>query len=104
MDGATVDPAAFRTPQRILVPKLLASRAGWKRKAGERKRQLKAARIRQRDLEVGRGRWRARADAVERQATELRGQLEQAQQDLATARAEADTLRNELKKKSPPLR
>jgi hypothetical protein len=101
MDGATVDPAAFRTPPRILVPKLLASRAGWKRKAGERKRQLKAARIRQRDLEVSRGRWRARAGAAERQATDLRSQLEQAQQDRAAARAAADTLRDELKKKSP---
>ena len=104
MDGATLDPAAFRTPQRILVPKLLLSRAGWKRKAGERKRQLKAARIRCRDLETSRERWRERAEEAERQASDLRSQLKQAQQDLAAARAEADTLRDELKKKSRPLR
>jgi chromosome segregation ATPase len=104
MDGATVDPAAFRTPQRILLPKLLASRAGWKRKAAERKRQLKAARIRQRDLEVSRDRWRARAAAAEGQVGALRSQLEQAQRDLADARADADALRDTLKKKSPPLR
>jgi hypothetical protein len=102
MDGATVDPATFRTPPRILIPKLLASRDGWKRKAGERKRQLKAARIRQRDLEASRGCWRARAEAAERQAGALRSQLEQAQHDLAAARLEADTLRDALKKKSPP--
>ena len=100
MDGATLDPAAFRTPQRILVPKLLTSRAGWKRKAGDRKRKLKAARIRCRDLEASRDRWRARAEVAEGQAAEL----DQARQELAAAQAAADSLRAELKKKSPPRR
>lgn len=102
MDGATLDPAAFRTPQRILIPKLLTSRAGWKRKAGERKRKLKAARIRCRDLETSRDRWRARAEAAEGQAAELRGQRDQARQELTAAQATADSLRDELKKKLPP--
>src|SRR5271165_511537 len=104
MDGVTVDPAVFRTPQRILIPKLLASRAGWKRKAGERKRQLKAAQIRKRDLEASRDCWRVRAATAEHQAAALRSQLVQAQQDLAAARALADTLREELKKKALPPR
>lgn len=98
MDGATLKVNTFRTPTRILVPKLLASRAGWKRKAGERKRQLKAARIRNRDLHVSRDLWRARAAAAESRAAELHAQLEQ---ERARARAEADDLREQLKKKSP---
>jgi hypothetical protein len=101
MDGATLNPVAFRTPPRILIPKLVASRDGWKRKAGERKRRLKAARIRIRDLEASRDHWRERVIAAEHRAGEQRRQLEQ---ELAAARAEADMLRDELKKKLPPLR
>lgn len=101
MDGlnAAAAAATFRTPQRILIPKLLASRAGWKAKAGERKRLLKAARIRVRDLEASRERWRARASDAERQVAELRSQLEQTQQQLADAHAAAEQLRADLKKK-----
>jgi len=99
MDGATFDRTTFRTPVRILIPKLLVGRAGWKRKAGERKRRLKAARIRIRDLEASRDRWRERASAAEREVGELRQQHAQTQQALAAANAEADRLRDELKKK-----
>lgn len=99
MDGTTLDRPTFQTPARILIPKLVASRAGWKRKAGERKRRLKAARIRIRDLEASRGRWRERASAAEREVCELRQQREQTQQALAAANAEADRLRDDLKKK-----
>jgi hypothetical protein len=99
MDGAMLDRPTFRTPARILIPKLVASRDGWKEKAGERKRRLKAARIRIRDLEASRQRWHDRADAAERNADELRQQLGQAQQALAAAQAEADGLREALKKK-----
>lgn len=101
MDGATLEANTFRTPTRILVPKLLAGRAGWKRKAGERKRKLKAARDRIRDLEVSRDLWRARAAAAEGQAAELRAQLQQAEPARDAARAEADDLRAQLKKKPP---
>jgi len=44
----------FQTPPRILIPKLVASRDGWKSKAGARKKALKAAQIRIRDLEASR--------------------------------------------------
>ena len=101
MEGSTSASAAtaFRTPQRLLIPKLLTSRAGWKAKAGERKRLLKAARIRVRDLEASRARWRERALAAERQATDLLQQREQTRQQLADARAASDQLRDDLKKK-----
>ena len=95
MDGATLDCPTFQTPARILIPKLVASRAGWKGKAGERKRRLKAARIRIRDLEASRERWHERARVAERENGELRRRLEQAQQ----ATAEADRLRDDLGRK-----
>lgn len=99
MDGAILDCPTFQTPARILIPKLVASRAGWKRKASDRKRRLKAAKIRIRDLEVSRQRWHDRADAAELKTDELRQQLAQAQQALAAANTETDRLRDELKKK-----
>ena len=99
MDGATLDRPTFQTPARILIPKLVASRAGWKGKAGDRKRRLKAARIRIRDLEASRQRWHDRADQAERKTDEVCQQLAQAQQALAAAQAEADRLRDALKKK-----
>jgi chromosome segregation ATPase len=98
MDGATLDRSTFQTPARILIPKLVASRAGWKGKAGDRKRRLKAARIRIRDLEASRQRWHDRADDAERKADGVCQQLAQAQQALVAAQAEADQLRDELKK------
>ena len=94
MDGATVACPVFRTPARILIPKLVVSREGWKAKAGERKERLKAAQIRIRDLEGSRQRWCERASAAEREAEELRRQLSQAQQ----AAAGAERLCDELKK------
>jgi hypothetical protein len=99
MDGANLDRPTFQTPARILIPKLVASRAGWKGKAGERKRRLKAARIRIRDLEASRQRWHDRTDDAERAADEWSQQLAQAQPALAAANAETERLRDELKKK-----
>jgi 2-succinyl-5-enolpyruvyl-6-hydroxy-3-cyclohexene-1-carboxylate synthase len=97
MDGATLASSGFLTPPRILIPKLVASRDGWKDKAGKRKRKLKAAHVRIRDLEVSRDRWHERATAAEAQVIELRRQQEQAQ-------ATAEQLRDELEKKLPPRR
>jgi hypothetical protein len=95
MDGTILNGPAFRTPPRILIPKLVASRDGWKLKAGERKRRLKAARIRIRDLETSRDLWRERARAAEEQARESKRQWEETQQALANA----ERLRDESKKK-----
>lgn len=99
MDGARLDRPTFQTPARILIPKLAASRDGWKGKAGERKRRLKAQRIRIRDLEASRERWRERACVAEGETGELRRRLEQAQQAVAAGNADADRLRDALKKK-----
>ena len=99
MDGTTFAIPTFRTPARILIPKLVKSRDGWKTKANERKKRLKAARIRIRDLENSREGWKQKTSTAENRIAELERQLAQAQQDLAASRVEADALRDELKKK-----
>jgi len=104
MDGAALTMQIFRTPARILIPKLVVSRNGWKTKAGERKWRLKAAQIRSRDLEASRGRWPARAGEAERQMAEVKCQFEQLRRELSAARSEAEQLRDALKKKSRRLR
>jgi chromosome segregation ATPase len=98
MDCAAITAQGFRTPARILIPKLVASREGWKAKAGQRKGKLRAARIRVRDLEASRERWQERAGAAELQLAELNRQLQQTRQELAAARSDAEQLRDELKK------
>jgi chromosome segregation ATPase len=104
MDGTTLDCSTFRTPARILIPKLVVSRDGWKKKAGERKKRLKAARIRVRDLEASRGCWRQRTEEAERQVAELSEQLNHTRQMLVESQAEAAGLREDLKKKLLPDR
>ena len=99
MDGATFSNPTFRTPARILIPKLVKSRDGWKTKANQRKKRLKAVRIRIRDLEISRENWKDRAHDAENQVAELKKQLEQARQELAAVRSDNDALRDELKKK-----
>ena len=92
MDGATLDRSSFLTPTRILVPKLVKSRDGWKKKAAERKKRLKAASIRIRDLQSSRDSWRQRAEAAERKVAELNGPLSQTQPSLSDAQADAERL------------
>lgn len=99
MDGAAVKTPVFRTPARILIPKMVKSRDGWKAKADERKKRLKAACIRNRDLEASRERWKDRCRDAESKSAEAAEQLEQMRQDLARARADADRLAGELEKK-----
>jgi hypothetical protein len=60
---------SFRTPVRILLPKLLKSRNGWKAKSHQRKAKLKSAKIKCRDLSASRNMWRQRA---EERADEIR--------------------------------
>ena len=99
MDGATFSTPMFRTPTRILIPKLVKSRAGWKAKANQRKKRLKAARVRIRDLEISRESWKDRAHDAENQVAELKQQLEQSQQELVSVGNENGSLRDDLKKK-----
>ena len=81
----------FRTPPRILIPKLVRSRDQWKVKAGERKRQYRKEQIRSRDLSISRERWKERALAAEQQ-------LEQTEANLAEARSQIAQLQDDAKK------
>src|SRR3954454_12956008 len=76
----------FRTPPRILIPKLVISRDKWKAKAAARKRQYRKEKIHSRDLEASRQSWKGRALAAEQKAQELRQQLQTAEPELAEAR------------------
>ena len=74
-DAATPSADSFLTPPRILIPKLLRSRDGWKRRAHERKRRLKTLTVRVRDLEASRARWKERARQAQTQLEQLQQQL-----------------------------
>ena len=77
----------FRTPLRILLPKILESRDDWKAKSDARKAHLKAAKVTVRDLRVSREYWRRRTAQVEAATVELRDQLTQAERDRDAALA-----------------
>ncbi len=68
----------FRTPPRILIPKLVRSRDAWKAKAAERKAQRKALEVRVRDLEASRDRHRADADSLRERVADLTARLDAA--------------------------
>jgi hypothetical protein len=82
---------AFRTPPRILIPKLALSRDQWKAKATTRKRQFRAEKIHSRDLEISRQRWKERAVEAEQK-------LQRAEADLAEARSQIAQLQDDAKK------
>ncbi len=67
--------ADFRTPPRILIPKLLRSRDAWKAKATLRKQQRKSLLIRVRDLTASRLRHREHAAELPAKLYPLRLQL-----------------------------
>ena len=106
MDAIQQSTREFQTPPRILIPKLVKSRDGWKLKANQRKRKLKSAKVRVRDLETSRDAWRARAQAAELQAAELQvrqTQSAKSEQALIAAQAEVEQLRDDLKKTALPI-
>ena len=88
----------FRTPARILIPKLVISRDQWKVKATLRKRRLHKEKIRTRDLSLSRQQWKDRTLAAESKNQELQRQLERSQADLAQAQAEIARLEEDSKK------
>src|SRR3954454_24749745 len=92
---------AFRSPPRILIPKLVESRDKWKAKAGRRKKELKKAQIRARALCASRDRWKERAVAADHELQAPREQLEQTQRHLEQARAEVALLEEEAQKNGP---
>jgi len=92
MDGNTMTMSdirhSFRTPLRILVPKLLKSRDSWKAKSDRRKAKLKAASIKIRDCSASRDRWRERAERLALENRQLREQLEHAERERMQLQAQ----------------
>jgi hypothetical protein len=96
MDGAATMPEIrekYRTPTRILLPKLLKSRNDWKAKSDARKVKLKAAQVKIRDLTASREFWRQRAEQPQTLNGQLQEQLQQALRDRDEARAEVEDLK-----------
>ena len=92
---AETTPASdFRTPPRILIPKLVRSRDQWKAKASARKRQYRKEKIHSRDLKLSRQRWKERALDDEQKLQEL----QHAAADLAEARSQGASLQDGSKK------
>jgi phosphopantetheinyl transferase (holo-ACP synthase) len=79
--------SAFRTPPRLIIPKLALSRDRWKAKAAVRKAQYRKEKIHSRDLEISRQRWKDRALVAEQKLQELQQQLQHAEADLAETRS-----------------
>ena len=95
-------PATFRSPPRILIPKLVKSRDNWKAKANQRNSALKKAQISNRDLSHSRNRWKQRAQdaevALQQQLRLVQQQLEQTQRQLEQSRAEVALLQAQEEK------
>ena len=89
---------SFRTPVRILMPKLLKSRDDWKAKSHQRKAQLKAATIKIRDVSASRERWRQRTEQLQADNLQLHERLERAERERAVACAALTQLENAQKK------
>ena len=87
----------FRTPPRILIPKLARSRDQWKAKATARKNQYRKEKIHSRDLEHSRQRWKERALIAEQQLQELQQQLQHTEAGLAQARSHIAALQDSKK-------
>ena len=91
MDGpATLADTEFRTPARILIPKLLKSREGWKTKCLRRRAQIKTLNIKVRDLTASRGAWRAKYETLLAQHEQLQLEHTQLQHQFQTVEAERD--------------
>src|SRR5271170_5433990 len=96
---AEMTPASdFRTPPRILIPKLVRSRDQWKAKATARKRQYRKEKIHSRDLSLSRARWKERALAAEQKLLEQQQQLDRLQADLALAQSQNAQLHDTAQK------
>jgi DNA anti-recombination protein RmuC len=78
---------SYRTPVRILLPKLLKSRERWKAKSDRRKAQLKAAKIKIRDCSASRDMWRQRAERLAEETRQLRERAERSERELEQMRA-----------------
>lgn len=68
------DTPLFRSPKRSLALSFRLSRERWKAKATSRLQQIKAFRVRVRDLQISRDLWKDKALHLQRQLEELQGQ------------------------------
>lgn len=89
---------SFRSPPRVLIPKLVESRDNWKAKASQRKRDLKKAEIRSRDLSLSRTRWKERAEQAEQALLAAQQQLQQVQRQLEQTRDQLNHLQQQEEK------
>jgi chromosome segregation ATPase len=92
---------SFRSPPRILIPKLCQSRDAWKAKAQLRGSQLKTLQVRVHDVCLSRDSWRQRAESAEQQARQLQDQVQHLRQQLAAAQQQLSSLGGEKKRPQP---
>ena len=82
--AAPDDAPKFRSPKRALARAFRLSRDRWKRKAGERRQQIKTLKVRLRDVEASRDLWKQKALHFQAQLQESRGQPPSEPQDQPT--------------------
>src|SRR4051812_43640419 len=75
----------FRSPPRILIPKLAHSRDSWKAKAQLRLDHIHTLKVRVYDLNKSRYKHRQQRDAAEQRAQQLAQQVAHLQQQLSDA-------------------
>jgi hypothetical protein len=107
-DSAGPDDAPkFRSPKRALARSFRLSRDRWKNKANQRRQQIKALKIRIRDLEVSRDLWKEKALHLQRQQEELLGVASSLQEEdptiaVQTARLAPDVVAPEQPRPGAP--
>ena len=67
------DRPKYRSPKRALARAFRLSRDRWKKKATQRRQELKALQVRLRDLEISRDLWKDKAVHLQRQVQDLLG-------------------------------
>jgi chromosome segregation ATPase len=87
---------SYNSPMRILLPKILKSRDGWKAKSHKRKAELKAAKIKIRDCSASRDMWRRRTELSEAKNRELQERAEQAESDFQAVQTQLADLQAQL--------
>ena len=69
---ATKSGGEFRSPKRALARSFRLSRDRWKEKAGQRRDEIRALKVRLRDLEVSRDLWKQKSSHLQLQVDRLR--------------------------------
>jgi hypothetical protein len=85
IEDSTREAPAYRSPKRVLARAFEKSRDLWKEKYSSLQKRFTALFTDVRDLRRSRDRWRAKAEALELEANELRAQLKQRVEPLPPA-------------------